>query len=58
MRRKLYKCYCCGDWFNTSQDVMVEHLRVRHSAQFEAMISLAAVAVESLARRLPPMKYC
>lgn len=28
--RKLRKCEFCGEWFNTTQEIMSEHLFVKH----------------------------
>jgi len=30
MQRKLYKCPYCKEWFNTTTEIMIEHILAKH----------------------------
>lgn len=46
MERKLMKCGVCQEWFNTTNEIMIEHYRTRHEPLFKKTMAIAELVVK------------
>ena len=45
MNRVLQKCPACGEWFNTTTSVMLEHYKARHEHLYLKALEIARLVV-------------
>lgn len=46
MERKLRQCGVCGEWFNTTHEIMIDHYRTRHEPLFKKTMAIAELVVK------------
>lgn len=48
MERKVRKCPVCGEWFNTTDEIMVKHYWLYHAGPFAEFSRAAALTATRL----------
>lgn len=44
--RKLRKCEICGEWFNTTQGIMLEHYKLKHKFKVDKAFAIAELIMK------------